>query len=323
MTALPAGLKVTGACVADAQAITDLANAASQAEVGFAHLNLEDVLARLRRPGTDLSRDWALIWDQKLLVGAIEVSSFPPHDRIMLEGFVHGDAMGRGIGTCLLDRGLRRSEEVSVTHGLDPNEVNLQHWAWNAPTPALALLENFGFHAQRWFHHRVLDLTPGLVLTPPATIQDIEVRAFRLGVDERATFLADNAIFEDHWGFVPAPFDEWCAQVVDRDDFDPDFMLLAWDAGQVAGILLATPGHGVHLGEGSVDVLGVARPWRRRGIAAALLRRSFQRFQATGEQRVGLYVDSENPTGAVGLYEGAGMRIGDRSFIAYTRPLSG
>ena len=50
------------------------------------------------------------------------------------------------------------------------------------------------------------------------------------------------------------------------------------------------------------------KPWRRRGLAQALLLASFRDFRRRGETLVRLGVDSENPTGAVRLYERAGMR---------------
>jgi ribosomal protein S18 acetylase RimI-like enzyme len=59
---------------------------------------------------------------------------------------------------------------------------------------------------------------------------------------------------------------------------------------------------------GWVEVLGVGRPWRGRGLGLALLRHAFVEFAARGATRVGLGVDAENTTGAVRLYERAGMQ---------------
>jgi ribosomal protein S18 acetylase RimI-like enzyme len=58
-----------------------------------------------------------------------------------------------------------------------------------------------------------------------------------------------------------------------------------------------------------VSVLGVRRPWRRRGLGRALLLHSFRALRERGKPRVGLGVDGSNPTGAVQLYEAAGMRV--------------
>ena len=47
--------------------------------------------------------------------------------------------------------------------------------------------------------------------------------------------------------------------------------------------------------------------YRQRGLGGALLRRGFQELFDRGLRRAGLGVDAENPTGALGLYERAGM----------------
>jgi ribosomal protein S18 acetylase RimI-like enzyme len=58
---------------------------------------------------------------------------------------------------------------------------------------------------------------------------------------------------------------------------------------------------------GYIPLVGVLRQWRRRGIAPALLARAFAAFRAEGLERAVLDVDSENPTGALGLYTGMGF----------------
>ena len=60
-------------------------------------------------------------------------------------------------------------------------------------------------------------------------------------------------------------------------------------------------------------MLGVRRPWRRRGLGTALLRHSFRELRARGCERARLMVDGENLTGAVQLYERAGMHVARRA----------
>ena len=64
---------------------------------------------------------------------------------------------------------------------------------------------------------------------------------------------------------------------------------------------------------GWVGTLGVRRPWRKRGIGLALLRHSFNEFYRRGKRKVGLGVDAQNLTGALRLYESAGMQSTRRS----------
>lgn len=89
--------------------------------------------------------------------------------------------------------------------------------------------------------------------------------------------------------------------------YDPDLWWIAEDAvrGDMAGVAL-----GVDFPDmGWVRLVGVRRPWRRRGIALALLRQSFAEFYRRGHRIVSLGVDSESPTKANKLYERAGMHV--------------
>jgi mycothiol synthase len=66
--------------------------------------------------------------------------------------------------------------------------------------------------------------------------------------------------------------------------------------------------------------VSVRRPWRRRGLAKALLSRSLVAARDAGYTSAGFDVDAENPTGALGLYESLGFQS-ERRQIAYRKPL--
>jgi ribosomal protein S18 acetylase RimI-like enzyme len=59
----------------------------------------------------------------------------------------------------------------------------------------------------------------------------------------------------------------------------------------------------------------VRRPWRRRGLARALLTRSLKMFQDMGMEEAALGVDTENLSGALRLYESVGFRAVKRQTI--------
>ena len=67
---------------------------------------------------------------------------------------------------------------------------------------------------------------------------------------------------------------------------------------------------------GYVGELAVRKSWRRRGLGLALLQHAFRGFKERGKLRAVLHVDSENITGAIRLYERAGMYV-DRLFHTY------
>ena len=69
---------------------------------------------------------------------------------------------------------------------------------------------------------------------------------------------------------------------------------------------------------GWVGELGVRRAYRKRGLGLALLKHAFAAFHADGKKRAGLGVDASSLTGALKLYESAGMRV-QRQFNQYEK----
>jgi mycothiol synthase len=133
------------------------------------------------------------------------------------------------------------------------------------------------------------------------------VRNVRPG-DEKRVHAAQQDAFGDHWDFHPESFEQWRAFTIDRHDFDPALWWLVEEGDELVAVALNWWHASGDPGFGWVQTFGVRPSWRRRGLATALLRQSFRTFRERGATRVGLTVDAENTTGAVGLYERAGMR---------------
>ena len=145
----------------------------------------------------------------------------------------------------------------------------------------------------------------------PAWPAGLEVSTMRAG-EEEAVYEADMEAFADHWGFVREPFERWRVRML-RELFDPGLWWVAREGGEIAGICLCALHQSGDPTLGWVDTLGVRRPWRKRGLGTALLLEAFREFGRRGCTRVGLGVDAENTTGAVRLYERAGMHVERRS----------
>jgi mycothiol synthase len=143
----------------------------------------------------------------------------------------------------------------------------------------------------------------------------LAVRTFVAAEDERRVYEADMDCFEDHWDFAREPFATWRKRMVEHPTFDPLLWFLLEEGDELAGISLC----GIHTSGdptfGWVTVLGVRRPWRRRGLGLGLLRHSLREFRRRGMTRAGLDVDAENLSGAVRLYERAGMHVARRRDI--------
>jgi mycothiol synthase len=141
--------------------------------------------------------------------------------------------------------------------------------------------------------------------------QDGDLGAFELRTyrddDHDALIAALNDAFSEDpfWQEVtPLRFRE---RFLGREEFDPALWFLAWDGDELAGFALDYPEFGRESDLGHVNWLGVRKQWRRRGLAEALLRRSFRELYARGKHRTSLGVDAQNVTGALRVYERVGM----------------
>jgi mycothiol synthase len=139
----------------------------------------------------------------------------------------------------------------------------------------------------------------------------------------RAVFEANNEAFEDHWGHVPLTESviKWW---MESPDFQPELWKIAWDGDQVAGMVLNYIDHKenrkFNRKRGYTEDICVRRPWRRRGLARALIASSLQMFHEMGMAEAGLGVDTENPSGALRLYEGLGFNA-VKNYTAFRKPL--
>jgi mycothiol synthase len=122
--------------------------------------------------------------------------------------------------------------------------------------------------------------------------------------DERGLYRADQEAFAEHFGFSPESFEVWRQRRFDAEDDDRSRWLLALDGDQIVAFLRQVTGGEI----AQVAALGTRKHWRGRGIGSALLRRAFAEMADAGHRQVTLWVDAENESGAVGLYERVGMR---------------
>jgi ribosomal protein S18 acetylase RimI-like enzyme len=169
------------------------------------------------------------------------------------------------------------------------------------------LLEARGYRRIRssW----TMEIELGVEAPPESALDGVEIRPYRHPEDEVRTFEAHEEAFADHWGHHPQTIEEWRPFASGSRQFDPTLWFLAWDGDDVAGYSLNAFERPGDRGYGWVGTLGVRRPWRRRGIGEALLRRSFAALHARGQRRIRLSVDAQNQTGATRLYERVGMHV--------------
>lgn len=200
-----------------------------------------------------------------------------------------------------------------VERASEKSREHIRGWAPQQDRVMQEAYERAGFRPFRHSFRMEIDL--GGDLPEPSWPEGFAVRSFRQG-DERAAYRAQMDSFADTWGFTKEPFETWAHwQLGER--FQPEHWFLVESGDDVAAVALcrvpgSEPDHGF------VDIIGVVPAYRRRGLAIALLRHTFRHFAERGLKRVGLHVDAENPTGAVRLYERAGMHVA-RTSVRYEK----
>ena len=144
-------------------------------------------------------------------------------------------------------------------------------------------------------------------------------------VDIETITRVDVESFRDHFGFIEQPFEEdlaWFKNWLENAETlsDPSLWFLAMDGDEAVALALCATRDMEDSTFGYVNSLGVLRSHRKRGIGLALLHHAFGEYHRRGYKGVSLGVDAENLTGALRLYEKAGMHV-HRQFDLYEKEL--
>jgi mycothiol synthase len=293
------------AVAADAAAVTEIVVALESSLYGrsdFSQADLEEEWS-----DADLERDSLVVVDGERVLGYGLM-----HDRggtWSAEGYVHPDALGRGIGTTIAT-GL---EEDAASRGAELFRTGVLE----ADAPARRLLESLGYEAVRVFREMRIELTAAP--PEPEWPDGLRVVPFDPERDARAFHAAHQEAFADHWDHTPRPFESWSKGHLDSDRFDPALWCVVRAGNEIAAGTISTADT---YGGGFVHALFTRRAWRKRGVGAALLADAFGRFWQRGERSVGLGVDAEGTTGAFRLYERAGMTPA-LGWVVYEKALGG
>ena len=152
--------------------------------------------------------------------------------------------------------------------------------------------------------------------TPPIEPEwpaGITLRTCDSETDLEAVYRAVNDSFRDHYGHIDMPFEEGLKRfkhfMTGYEGFDPTLWFIAMEGDEIAGVCLCREKSYDNPDVGYISTLGVLRPWRKRGIGLALLRHSFCELYRRGKRKAGLGVDAQSLTGALRLYENAGMHV--------------
>ena len=245
------------------------------------------------------------------LVGNVEVwdaANPPVHPWIW--GCVHPDHFSKGIGTYLVAWAEQRAGQ-----SIDRVSADLRF----APrTGIIAQNKNARelFEARGWTYirsyYRMETSFDGPPAVPPAP-DGIIIRPYDPATEFDAVVHTLLDSFRDHFGFVVRPFEEeresFRHHFLNDPLYTPELWFVAMDGSEMAGICINRPEDYENPENGFVNELGVRRKWRKRGLGTSLLKTAFSAFHCLGRKGAALGVDADSLTGALRLYEGAGMHV--------------
>lgn len=236
--------------------------------------------------------------------------------------WLHPASRDMGIGRAALRWMETRLREIAAGH--DPSRPKyFQGFATQGNRHQAGLLEAAGYRPTRHFHQMVrptLDDIPTFPLPDGLELRPVLPEHYRL------IWEADVEAFRDHWGFAEPEEADYQRWLTNQTTFQPELWPVAWDAatneiaGQVQTFIDHAENERFGRRRGYTENISVRRPYRRRGLARALITLSLRAQRDRGMTESALNVDSESLTGATRVYEDCGFII-DQTGTLYRKAL--
>lgn len=293
---------------ADLPAIVNLLNRCEAVDQLDAGTSLEEMRQGLSHP--DLNPDLDLsLWESKdgQLLGFAEVAM--PEVVQTCIGYlwfkVHPALRDTPLADDIIAWAEQRIKTVSQTH---QQPARLQTSAKSSRHDRLAFLERHGFQPVRYFYHMTRPLAESIA--QPQLPPGFQVRTVQRE-DAQTWVEMFNQTFIDHWNHHPITVEQFQFDLTGSDyRADLDLVAIAPD-GTFAAFCSSgiCPQENLRSGrnEGWIGVLGTRRGFRKLGLGRAMLLSGLQALQQAGVETALLGVDSENPSGALRLYESTGF----------------
>ena len=253
-------------------------------------LPYEVLQAEWRAPGFDSARDHWVEVENGEVVGYAALKA-------------NGGVVARGERAGLLPLVVERSRERGDAR-LDAILTTRDEIGLDAYLAA-------SFRRVRDVHRMWLDLGGGL--PAPSFPPDVAVRPYE-DADARPLHAFVELAYAQNNERIE-PFEPWLHFMTDHGEFDPALWHLAEADGEIVACCLTWA---PFQGRGWVKDLAVHPGHRRRGLGEALLHHAHRAYRDRGVDRVGLKVDSDNPTAAGRLYERLGYST-DRVYAVLER----
>jgi GNAT superfamily N-acetyltransferase len=223
----------------------------------------------------------------------------------------------KGIGTSMLRWIENRMRVIAEAHAVTEKGL-LEGFVNDGNVGLAALLEKNNYKPVRYIVEMV---RPDLENIPDFPMPaGLEVRPV-LPEHYRAIWDADTEAFRDHWGYAEPTEVDYQAWLGNKTIFQPQLWQIAWDtntneiAGQVRTFINTAENEKYNRKRGYTEFISVRRPWRKHGLARALIVQSLRLQKEHGMTESALGADSENISGATRIYETCGFHVTKRNTI--------
>lgn len=246
-----------------------------------------------------------------------------PRIEISLDGVVHPDYRGRGIGRALLAwLEARGTQILAASESTLPAMLTLA--SLEAATHNTRLFEAAGYEQVRQW--RSMRRIAGEPLPEREIPEGLRVMPFKRSLSE-PTRVAFNDAFQDHWGFTPISAAEWRRHksrsfspktsrylVSGKGTAADPYVVAAFVLSEVDRKEWALNGYSF----GYLEIVAVTRAWRGKGLSTTVMVEALKAYEEAGFNSAVLDVDVDNPSGASGMYERLGFIEQDRS-VSYAK----
>lgn len=234
--------------------------------------------------------------------------------------FLYPDWRLNGLWSAIVRQNEVRMREIAASHPENPRRF-YQGWATECQVAWIATLEREDYQAVRHFNNMLYRLgeVPRHPMPSGLEIRPVQPEHFRpIWEAQQELVLGLFEVVFENW--TEEKYEPW----LKNPSHTPQFWQVAWDAAEVAGMVLCRidEAENRQMGRkrGYTEHIFVRQPWRKHGLASALLAKGLQVLMDQGMVEAELGVDTENESGAHGFYQ----RMGYQTFstdIWFRKPM--
>lgn len=228
---------------------------------------------------------------------------------------------GMGIRHFMLRKNEARLREIAESEESSKKRV-VEIWTNLETNHWKSVLESSGYNPSWYVFEMVRSLDediPNLPLPEGVEVRPVDIGNYRVVWNAAKEALRDERDYSDErWSDVSYDL------FTKSRKFTPELFQIAWAGDEVVGgvhnFIDEEENAALDRAWGHTEIIFVRRPWRKRGIARAMIAKSLMLLKERGLEFATLDVDAENPSGALRLYESVGYRC-DKRFVFYRKPM--